>query len=93
MGYTKDVIAENVKQNDLAYPDPSRIDHNMIKLIAAELLIAKTELKVGIIFSNLVFLKCISNLPEVLFLHQQHLTICSFICCYTVSSQATHDAI
>ena len=55
MGYTKEVRGENDIQNGLAYPDPSQIDHNIIKLIAAELLIAKTEVKV-VVFDNLIFL-------------------------------------
>ena len=54
MGYTKQVMGENAIQNGLAYPDPSQIDHNIIKLIAAELLIAKTEVKVGVDFGNLI---------------------------------------
>ena len=54
MGYTKEVMGENNIQNGLAYPDPSQIDHNIIKLIAAELLIAKTEVKFGINYGNLI---------------------------------------
>ena len=57
MGYTKEVRGENNIQNGLAYSDPSVIDHNIIKLIAAELLIAKTEVKDGCNPNNLIFFK------------------------------------
>ena len=45
MGYTQEAYAEGGKQNGLTYPNPSQIDHDYIKLIGAELLIAKIEIK------------------------------------------------
>ena len=47
MGYTQPVTGEDGKQNGLSYPDPSQIVQDYIKLIAAELLIAKTEIKLA----------------------------------------------
>ena len=47
MGYTQPVAGEDGKQNGLSYPDPSQIVQDYIKLIAAELLIAKTEIKLA----------------------------------------------
>ena len=48
MGYTQPVFGEDGKQNGLSYPDPSQIVQDYIKLIAAELLIAKTEIKLAL---------------------------------------------
>ena len=47
MGYTQPVTGEDGKQNGLNYPDPSQIVQDYNKLIAAELLIAKTEIKLA----------------------------------------------
>ena len=47
MGYTQPVTGEDGKKNGLSYPDPSQIVQDYIKLIAAELLIAKTEIKLA----------------------------------------------
>ena len=47
MGYTQPVMGEDGKQNGLSYPDPSQIVQDYIKLIAAELLIAKIEIKLA----------------------------------------------
>lgn len=47
MGYTEPVYGEGGKQNGLNYPDPSQIVQDYIKLIGAELLIAKTEVKIA----------------------------------------------
>ena len=45
MGYTEPVYGEGGKQNGLNYPDPSQIVQDYIKLIGAELLIAKVEIR------------------------------------------------
>ena len=45
MGYTQRVLGEDGKLDGLSYPDPSQVAQGDIKLIAAELLIAKTEIK------------------------------------------------
>ena len=45
MGYTEPVCGEGGKQNGLNYPDPSQIVQDYIKLIGAELLIAKVEIR------------------------------------------------
>jgi len=45
MGYTKPILAEDGSQSGLSYPDPTQIDHDAIKIIGAELLTAKLEVK------------------------------------------------
>ena len=47
MGYTEPVYGEGGRQNGLNYPNPSQIVQDYIKLIGAELLIAKTEVKIA----------------------------------------------
>jgi len=45
MGYTNPILAEDGSQSGLSYPDPTKIDHDVIKIIGAELLTAKLEVK------------------------------------------------
>jgi len=45
MGYTKPILAEDGSQSGLSYPDPTQINHDAIKIIGAELLTAKLEVK------------------------------------------------
>ena len=48
MGYTSPSYGEDkVTQTGLSYPDPSQINYDIIKLIGAELLTAKTEVKMA----------------------------------------------
>ena len=45
MGYTNPIVAEDGSQSGLSYPDPTQINHDGIKIIGAELLTAKFEVK------------------------------------------------
>ena len=48
MGYTSPSYSEDgITQTGLSYPDPSQINYDIIKLIGAELLTAKTEVKMA----------------------------------------------
>jgi len=45
MGYTKPIEAEDGSHSGLSYPSPTQINHDVIKIIGAELLTAKLEVK------------------------------------------------
>lgn len=49
MGYTKPTYAEqDGRQNGLSYPNPSQVSQDSIKLVGAELLTAKIEIKIAL---------------------------------------------